>query len=163
MESTKFTKIETNLLKLLEVILNSQNILKYIYYIDSNDPLSESDVSIDLIENGNIILTLYNESIITSKGVYLFLNPLRGDLSKQPLSDLSYSLDVIMDTTLWIIQGKGELRAYRIADEFAKLVDGKNITGIGDVVITKFDSFKLGNDFSGLSLLIKINNTTLRV
>lgn len=163
MESTKFLKIENNLLNLLEVILNSQNILKYIYYIDSNDPLSESDISIDLIENGNIILTLYNEDILSDKNVCLFLNPIRGDLSKQPLSNLDYSLDIIMNTSLWIISGKGELRAYRIADEFAKLVDGKNITGIGDVIITRFESYKLGKDFSGLSLLIKINNTTLKV
>ena len=70
-KSFKFKHIENNLIKLLTLILGSQNILKYIYYINSDDPLSQPDVEQDLIENGNIILTPFNPSFIEGKNMYI--------------------------------------------------------------------------------------------
>jgi len=160
-KSYKFKNIEANLIKLLYIILSNQPILKYIYYLDS-DPQSHADVEINLLETGNIVLTLFDETILTEECVKIFLNPLQGDLRKQPLSDITFTLDIVMNNSLWILTGRGELRAYRIADEFAELVDGKNVAGIGDVEITRFQAFKSGTSYSGLSLLIKVNSSTMK-
>lgn len=160
-KSYKFKHIENNLIKLLYIILSSQPILKYIHYLD-DDPQSHADVEVNLLETGNIVLTLFDETVLIEECVKLFLNPLQGDLRKQPLSDITFTLDIVMNNSLWILAGRGELRAYRIADEFAQLVDGKNIAGIGDVEITRFQAFKSGTKYSGLTLLIKVNSSTLK-
>jgi hypothetical protein len=161
-KSLKFKHIENNLLKLLALILNNQNILKYIYYVDSDDPLSQPEVTVNLLETNNIILTLFDEEILQENQVKVFLNPYQGNLKIQPLSDLTFVLDIIIPNSKWLLHGLGQLRPYRIADEFAQMVDGKMVAGIGDVEITKFTAYKVGTQYSGLSLQIKVNSSTMK-
>ena len=160
-KSFKFKHIENNLLKLLGLILNNQNMLKYIYYLDNN-PLSNEDVSVNLLESGNIILTLFDEEILSEQQVKVFLNPLQGELNKLPLSDLIFILDIVVPNSKWLLSGIGQLRSYRIADEFAQMVDGQSVAGIGEVEISRFRAFKVSDKYSGLSLSIKINSSTLK-
>jgi len=160
-KSFKFKHIENNLLKLLALILTNQNMLKYIYYLD-DDPLGQPNVSVNLLETNNIILTLFDEKILTEQQIKVFLNPLQGNLEYLPLSDLTYTLDIVIPNNKWILHGLGQLRAYRISDEFAQMVDGQMVAGIGETEITKFRTYKVGDNYSGLSLWIKINSSTMK-
>lgn len=160
-KSFKFKHIENNLLKLLSLILNSQPILKYIYYLD-NDPQSKPDVTEYLLGTGHIVLTLYDEKILDETKVKVFFNPLQGNLKKKPLSDLIYTLDIIIPNSKWVLAGLGELRAYRIADEFSQLIDGQMVAGVGECEITDFKAYKVGDKYSGLTLFIKVNSSTMK-
>ena len=141
-------------------MLSSQNILKYIYHL-VDDPLSESDVTEDLMVNGNIILTLFDETVLTNSQVKVFLNPFNGSLKSMPLSDIVFTLDIIVPNIYWKLNGMGQIRPYRIADEFAQLVDGKKI-GIGEANVTNFKAYKVNATYSGLTLFIEVNSSTTK-
>ena len=142
------------------MLLGSQNISKYIYHL-VDDPLSESDVTEDLMGNGNIILTLFDETVLTNSQVKVFLNPFNGSLKSMPLSDIVFTLDIIVPNLYWKLNGMGQIRPYRIADEFAQLVDGKKI-GIGEANVTNFKAYKVNATYSGLTLFIEVNSSTTK-
>ena len=142
------------------MLLGSQNISKYIYHL-VDDPLSESDVTEDLMGNGNIILTLFDETVLTNSQVKVFLNPFNGSLKSMPLSDIVFTLDIIVPNLYWKLNGMGQIRPYRIADEFAQLVDGQKI-GIGEANITNFKAYKVNATYSGLTLFIEVNSSTTK-
>ena len=148
-------------MKLLSLLLGSQNISKYIYHL-VDDPLSESDVTEDLMVNGNIILTLFDETVLTNSQVKVFLNPFNGSLKSMPLSDIVFTLDIIVPNLYWKLNGMGQLRPYRISDEFAQLVDGQKVAGLGEVNITNFKAYKVNETYSGLTLFIEVNSSTLK-
>ena len=160
-KSLKFKHIETNLLKLLILIINNQNVCKYIYYLD-DDPLNNPDVSVNLIETRNIILTLFDEEILDNESIKVFINPFQGDLRSQPLSNILYLIDIVIPNNKWVLHGLGQLRAYRIADEIAQMIDGQMVAGIGEVEIIDFKAFKVGSNHSGLSLSVRINSFTMK-
>lgn len=161
-KSLKFKNIENNLLKLLDIILNNQNILKYIYYINSNNPLSESDVTVNLLETGNIILTPFDPTILTEESIRLFINPLEGSFNASSLSNLTFLIDIILPVGKWIIDGMGQIRCFRLADELSKEIDQQRIMGISECEITKFKIYKVDDTYAGLSLLIKVNSSSMK-
>ena len=148
-------------MKLLSLLLESKNISKYIYHL-VDDPLSESDVTEDLMGNGNIILTLFDETVLTNSQIKVFLNPFNGSLKSMPLSDIVFTLDIIVPNLYWKLNGMGQIRPYRIADEFAQLVDGQKVAGMGEVNITNFKAYKVNATYSGLTLFIEVNSSTLK-
>ena len=160
--SLKFTNIENNLVKLYTLLSESQNIKKLIYYLDSDDPLLEADVNIDLKDNGNFLLSFFDNKTETEEKVKIYLNIYDGNLRGNAIGIINYTLDIIVPTSKWILPNTGKLRPYRICDEFAKLVDGQWIAGLGKTMITNFKSYKLNDTLSGVTLFIKTNSSTLK-
>ena len=111
--------------------------------------------------NGNIILTLFDETVLTNSQVKVFLKPVNGALKSMPLSDIVFTLDIIVPNLYWKLNGMGQIRPYRIADEFAQLVDGQKI-GIGEANITNFKAYKVNATYSGLTLFIEVNSSTTK-
>jgi hypothetical protein len=162
-KSFKFKHIENNLLKLLGLILGSQNILKYIYYINSNNPLSESDVEISLLESGNIILTPFDPTTLSEESIRVFLNPLEGSFnSLLPISDLTFLIDIILPVNKWLIEGMGQIRCFRLADEISQLLDQQKAMGMTESEITKFRIYKVDDKYAGMSLWIKVNSSAMK-
>jgi len=157
----KFKYIEKNLLKLLSLILDSQPILKYIFYLN-NDPQSQPNVTENLLETGHIILTPFNSTILSEQKVCMFINPYSGNLEKQPLSNLVYLIDIVIPSSKWLLSGLGEIRAFRISDEISKLIDKQRVMGITETEITQFKIYKVGDSYSGLSLWIRVNSSTMK-
>jgi hypothetical protein len=155
--SLKFENIESNLVKLFMLLYFNQNIAKYVYYL-VDDPLSiTQDVPVDLKDEGYYLLTVFDNSIPQTEKVRIFLNPYSGNLKKIGTGEILYQMDIIIPNTKWILNGMGQLRAFRIASEFNKMVDGKPVAGIGSVYIEGFRTFKVNDTYSGISLFI---NTT---
>jgi hypothetical protein len=127
-----------------------------------DNPLSQSEVTINLLENGNIILTPFDENILDEQRVTVFINPLEGDLRKQPLSNLTFLVDIVVPNSKWLLRDLGEIRVFRIADEISQLVDQKNVLGIGETEVSKFRIYKVGKNYSGLSLWITVNSSTMK-
>ncbi len=161
-KSFKFKHIENNLLKLLSLILGSQNILKYIYYINSNNPLSESDVEISLLDNGNIILTPFDPATLSEESVRVFLNPLEGSFNSLSLSNLTFLIDIILPVNKWLIGGMGQIRCFRLADEISQLLDQQKTMGMTESEITKFRIYKVDDKYAGMSLWIKVNSSAMK-
>lgn len=159
--SLKFQHIEKNLVKLFTLLYENKNISKYVYHLVDN-PLSMPDVEVDLLENGNYLLTVFDDKILQEEKVRIFLNPYNGDLRSIPVGEITYVMDIVIPNSKWILHGLGEIRAFRIADEFSCMVDGQYVAGLGQVNITNFRLFKVNDSYSGISLFIKINTSTLK-
>lgn len=160
--SQKFKFIEQNLSNMLVMITASKEFARYVYYLDDN-PLDteKSDVTVDLIDSGNIILDLFDETILTEAQIKIFFNPFDGSLETQPLGYDIFTLDIVMPKRYWRLKGLGQFRAYRIAYEIAQKIDGKNVAGIGKVEITKYRTFKTSEGkYCGLTLFIRANSIT---
>jgi hypothetical protein len=161
-KSFKFANIENNLLKLLAIILNNQNILKYIYYIDSDNPLAESDVTIDLIQNGNIILSPFDPTILTEETMKVFINPLEGNFNALALSNLTFLIDIVLPVRKWLIPGMGKIRVFRISDELSQEIDHQKIMGMSECEVQKFRIYKVNDSYAGMSLWIKVNSSSMK-
>lgn len=160
-KSYKFKHIENNLLKILALILENENIKKYIFCL-VDDPISEPNVTVDLLETGYIILTPYNPTVLSQEKVCLFLNPYEGNFKNSALSDLIFLVDIIIPSNKWLLNGLGQIRAFRLADEISQLCDQQKIAGMTEVEVTKFRIYKLDDSYSGLTLNIKVNSSTLK-
>ena len=160
--SLKFERIEINLEKLLKLLSENKNIQKYIYYL-TNNPLLEVDVPIDLIDEGYILPTLYDGGTFEDEMVRVFINPVRGNLEGFTLGDIFYNLDIIVPRLKWSLKDIGKYRAYRIADEFSRMVDGQDVAGVGEVKIIGFNTTMVSNkQYFCLSLGIKVKSLTLK-
>ena len=156
--SYKFRNIENNLVKLLEVFLANENLKKYIYYLTDN-PLSEATVTENLLAK-HIVLTPFDEEILSTDRVTVFVNPIEGDYTRHPLSTIIFLIDVVIPHNKWLLPGTGKIRAFRIADEIAKDIDQKKVAGIGDVIVGKHKLYKLNKEFSGITLPVTVRSST---
>jgi hypothetical protein len=160
--SLKFDKVEKHLVDMLMLIDQNQNIKRYIKYL-SNTPLDKTDEQPDINDsliNDNLILTPYNDKIITEPKVVLFCNPMNGDLESENVGEEIFTIDMIVPISSWVLQGQGKLRTFRISAEIAKLIDDKDVTGIGKVKITKFKCYKVNDSNAGMTIWIRVNTAT---
>lgn len=165
--SLKLQQIENNLVNLLLKLITSQPLCRYVVYLD-NDPLSEDKPDIDGInlisnENPNIILKPFDNTVLTSNMVKLFINPMEGNLKKKPTDDIRFAIDICCPHSCWIIEGQGYLRPFRIAKYISELIDGQvEIMGVGQTEIESFRIYKLNENYSTLTLFIKVNSVTIK-
>ncbi len=166
--STKFKYISENILKIILALLPNQNLLRYIHYLDEENkhPLDPTlpNVSAGIIKNNNFIFTHFNEEILTEAKVLIFFNSRHGRFShKNALSEDIFQMDIIVPYDFWMIETDGtlELRAYSIAYEIAKVLEEKSdIAGIGKLSIIDYDSAKVSDRHSRLTLFMKASNFT---
>lgn len=158
--SYKFKHIENNLSKILGLIVSNQNVLKYLVYLD-NKPLSHPDINEDLI-GANIQLQPFDEEILSQERCTLFLNPLEGNLISEPMSNLNFTIDIVVPNKKWLLEGSGKIRVFRICDEIAQMIDNQLVAGIKPNRVTRFRIFKVGNDYSGITLWITVNSSTMK-
>ena len=168
--SNKYSFINDNISDLLLPIVTNQNILRYIHYLD-NDPLNSSKPNINnpyVIDDGvhtseaHIFLDFFNETIVTEQKIYMFFTPIKPKRTFTEISTINsylFSLSIVIPSTYWSLRGQGKLRAYAIADEISQMIDGKRITGIGEVIIESDGAGKLDNGYRILELVIKVDNS----
>lgn len=143
-------------------MLTNQDLLRYIHYLGDYDPLDKrlEDVGMAKVKQDNFVLTLFNPTILTNTKAMLFLNPYNGRFRKGSTANDVFTLDIVIPYDYWIISDTSELRAYSIAYQIAKTIDQKNIAGVGNVAIVDYKAFKVDDTFSGVTLLLEIENAT---
>lgn len=158
--SYKFRNLEKNLIKLILPIANNENIKRYLCYLDE-DPLDKNkpDITKNII-NEYIYLMPFNEKTLNDSKVMIFYYPEYGDLRRKPTGTHRFLMDIICPYSAWIFQGK--MRPIEIANEVSKLIDGKNIAGVGEVNITNYKSGKLDETYGFFTLFIEIESVTTK-
>ena len=109
---------------------------------------------------------LFNDNIVTDNKILVFVNPAMNNYRSTTLSIDTFAMDVAIPNKYWIIHNDGDiqLRAYEIAYETAKAIDGKSITGIGDVEIVSAQTGRVGSKgISVISIMIEVKNTATKV
>ena len=160
--SYKFKYIEKNLLSLFSLICGNQNISKYVYYLN-DDPLSSNEVQVDLLSEGYYFLTFFDGSIPEQEKIRIFLNPMYGDFKNYPLSNIAYSIEIVVPINYWVLHGRAEIRPIRILDEISQMIDQQKVAGITEVEITKFRSGRISNsNYCVFSAEIIINSSSMK-
>lgn len=161
-KSFKFKYIEDNLVKLFNLIYYNENISKYIYYLNDT-PLSSPTVPVDLLDEGYYLFSFFDGNVPEEDKVRVFINPVSGLFNKQPLSEIIYSIEVVIPNKYSLLHGAGKFRAFRIFDEIAQMVDQQRVAGVTEPEITKFRSsgiFK--TEYSYFAIEIKINSSSVK-
>jgi len=162
--SLKFKFIEKSLISILQLILSNQNIKRYIKYLNNN-PLDSSlpDVVDDLV-NTNLFISPFNEEIVDGLEVMVFFYPGKSYLKSKPLGRHIYYFDIICPLQYFLLDGRGEIRPIRIADEVAKMIDQKSIGGIGETTVAEGNLFRLSNSSNYIiySLPIEVETASIK-
>lgn len=166
--SLKFKHIGTNALKILSHIIFNQNFLRYVKYLDDN-PLDSAKPDIEdmLTETGDLVLSPFDNRVLTESKIKMFYYPLRGNMKNKSVSPDVYEFDIVCPLQYWIINrtgvGLGDSRPFLMAYEIAKQIDNKNVAGIGTVEITDWRVGKVNDNYAVLSLFIEVNNANVTI
>ena len=172
MDSNKYDFVSKNLCKILNPIKDNQNILRYLTYTNNN-PLSKSladvnnpyiiwdyDYTKEQQETSRIFLDLLNEDILSEDKMMVFFHPW-GSEDRMVRNTSAYGfifiMTIVIPSSCWTLKGKRN-RAYELASEIAKEIDGKHLTDIGDIKIITDRVGKPQNGFRTLTLQIKVEN-----
>lgn len=169
--SPKYVGFSNNLYEVAKKILANQNLLRYVYYIGiDKHPLDKSlkDVSSSVIFNKHMEFRYVRDEVLNDNRVMLFLNPARNNFRANTLSTQHYVLDIIVADKDRVIraphdsQSPIELRAYSIAREVAKSIDGQRIGSIGTVDIVADKADYLTRQYDILSIFFTIHNSNVQ-
>lgn len=174
--STKFSNVETDMLSILTPLKNNQTFLRMIKYL-SNYPLeqqtydtvknvvvSQPDLPVPYDLTGDstggrlILLTLFNQNIVTEAKVYIFFSHL--DFSSNESQSIIANHDYVMDILIPYqnVQMDDKLRNIRIVDEIMKSVDNQYIAGFNQVFIKKGKDYILNANYQGVTLYFSVQN-----
>jgi len=163
-KSLKFKHMSKNTIKLVFTLLGNQNLLRYIHYLGDYNPLDGNlpNASPGEVKTRNFVLTTFNEKILEETKVSIFLYPHVSNFARRSTAKDIYELVIAIPYKYWVIEDVGELRAFEIANEIAKSIDFENIVGIGNVYITRAETFKVNNEFSGLVMHFEVTNPNIK-
>ena len=129
-----------NLQKIVRKLLSNQNLLKLLYYT-GKDPLSEPDLSDEIIKN-----EIYEKLIkfIPRVGPKETANSIiairvvngRKDGTNTEFRNIKISIEVFVPLTQWIIKDTN-LRPFAILGEIEKSLEGKTINEIIEETVAK--------------------------
>lgn len=128
-----FRDLNKNLRDVIEIILSSQNLCKYIYYNQTN-PLSQPNIdnTFILIDNKNIVPS-YNSSEVTETEkvqVYIYLDNFQSN-SNIYFTANNLIIDIYVHENIRILSGDDFIRTYCIMNEIDSLLRNKKIAGLG--------------------------------
>lgn len=173
-KSLKFKYIAKHSLTIAQLLYENQNILRYMNYL-TDDPLSnrtinrkgqiveQPDINLGFDESG-LNTGCFNKDILTETKCHLFIHPIKsnGMRTSKIIGELQYGIDIITPSGFQILADSREYRDFNIADEISQLIDGKAVTGVGDVEINDFSSGKLDSEYCYLTLFVSIKNFTIK-
>lgn len=164
--STRYGNVSENINDLVDELIQNENLLRWLTYLDDN-PLSTNKPNVKRkgVIGDKIILTRINENILTKTEAKLFIYP-RGGVEKRNMKNVMaetiFEANILLPNELGYIYPMRVDRFAAIASEIAKSLDGKNITGVGDVkVSTSFNTYKVNEIYTGMMFFINTTNSVM--
>lgn len=161
--STRYKNVSRNLNEIVDELLKNKNLLKWLTYL-VDDPLSLPDIPKSKVLGNQIVLTRVNPDILPEAVTKLFIIPKGGlDHRQGFLSDTVFEVNILSPFRTGYIYPYRIDRYTQIASEIALSLDGKHITGVGDVTVsTDFTSYKVDETYAGLRLYITVTNQRVK-
>lgn len=161
--SLKFKHISDNTNKLVSALLDNQDFLKWITYLE-DDPISEPDIenvyALGNILGNRLILTEFNEKILDKRKIVVFLTPFKGTPHRgKVLADDVYEMNIVMPNEYSYIYPYRLDRRGEIARQVAISLDQKRVAGIGEVEVgADYNMYKINETYVGMTLFITVTN-----
>lgn len=163
--SRKFKKISTNKMKIIDCIVQNDEIIKH--------SLDLGKINIDSIKvdeslrreffKKHLILDFFTHDLHIEDIVYYMVTPLNGYTApRSPLSTDIYTISIICPARYWYIQHKMQERPFVIAQEIAESLDQQREFGVGQIEITQWRAYRLNDDFACLELTIQVSDMAVK-
>ena len=152
---SSFLSIEKDLDILVNLFLKNERLKKLLYYTTS-DALDKKDIgeeaSVELFGNNiKIIPKLTIDNSVLNYIIISFDN-FTPNAENSEFRDNIISFDIICHFDQWQLKGL-QLRPYRIAAEIDTLLNGKRLTGIGQLEFLGANQLPLNDEYAGISLM----------
>ena len=93
-KSIKFKHLSTNRMKIITELLKNQRLLKYLTYLNDN-PLSGADVSPSSVLKNNIVLSKFDENVLSETQIKVFFTTQDIRFMKgRVVEDTVYTMDI---------------------------------------------------------------------
>ena len=151
----RFEVMGDDIFKIVNKILNNQNLLKLVKYTD-NDPLAHEDIpqdEIDKMLHKNILITPKIPDEDDDKNCYIIvlLDNYVVDVENKDFKVATVRFDVLCPMDRWVINGKS-LRPYLIMNEIDKEFNEKKLAGIGNLSFNSAERLVVSAYLAGYSL-----------
>ena len=167
--STKYSNIENSIKRMLSPLENNQDFIRYLLnlndypldteYYDSNDvthPQNNFILPYDLVGTKNVLLTLFNPTIVTESKIYFFFSHInfRSHEKYSMMVNHNYVMDLVIPYN--VIQIGDKLRNIRLGDIIMQCLDNQYISGIGKIVIEQGSDYVVNNIYQGFKFIITV-------
>ena len=152
---SSFLSIQKDLEIITNKMMKNERLKKLLYYT-TNDALDRpklnEDQSLELFKkNIKIVPKLYIDGSVLSYVIISFDN-FTPNAENPEFRDNIISFDIICHFDQWDLKDF-QLRPYMIAAEIDSMLDGKHLTGIGDLQFLGANQLILNDEFAGVSLM----------
>ena len=152
---SSFLSIQKDLEIITNKMMKNERLKRLLYYTtdDALDrPKLNEDQSLELFKkNIKIVPKLYIDGSVLSYVIISFDN-FTPNAENPEFRDNIISFDIICHFDQWDLKDF-QLRPYMIAAEIDSMLDGKHLTGIGDLQFLGANQLILNDEFAGVSLM----------
>lgn len=146
--------------RIVKRLMNNQNLLKLLYYTDK-DPLSQSDISDDIIRKEiyeKLIKVIPRVGPKETASSLIAIKIDRGKANKNDeFRDIHFMVDVFVPLTQWIIKDEN-LRPFAIMGEIQKSLQGAKVDGIGQIIGGDFELNFLTEEISCYTITFTVTS-----
>lgn len=146
--------------RIVKRLMNNQNLLKLLYYTDK-DPLSQSDISDDIIRKEiyeKLIKVIPRIGPKETASSLIAIKIDRGKANKNDeFRDIHFMVDVFVPLTQWIIKDEN-LRPFAIMGEIQKSLQGAKVDGIGQIIGGDFELNFLTEEISCYTITFTVTS-----
>jgi hypothetical protein len=176
MKSQKFKFLDDNIQKILAPLLRNQTFLRMVYnlnsyplekqyYKDSTLVLQPDIITPyqNMMSDGHMVLTLFNQSVLSEQKVMIFLSHLRSPFTDglSITSESTYAITIVVPYIYVALPITHEQRQHIIAREICNELDGQKITGIGNIYCTLGSEAKINDTYQAFDILLKVTNSNV--
>ena len=153
--NSSFLSVDKDLSLICDKIISNKRLQKYLYY-NVEEPLKEADLSPKEVKSlfGKQVRIVPKLSIDGEVLNYIMISC--DNFSPNPLNpefrDNIIEIDIICHYDQWQMKDF-ELRPYKIAGEIDSMLDGKKLTGIGQLEFMGASQLVLTDEFAGICLM----------
>ena len=146
--------------RIVKRLMNNQNLLKLLYYTDK-DPLSQSDISDDIIRKEiyeKLIKVIPRVGPKETASSLIAIKIDRGKANKNDeFRDIHFMVDVFVPLTQWIIKDEN-LRPFAIMGEIQKSLQGAKVDCIGQIIGGDFELNFLTEEISCYTITFTVTS-----
>ena len=153
--NSSFLSVDKDLSLICDKIINNKRLQKYLYY-NVEEPLKEADLSPKEIKSlfGKQVRIVPKLAVDGEVLNYIIIScdNLSPNVSNPEFRDNIIEIDIICHYDQWQMKDF-ELRPYKIAGEIDSMLDGKKLTGIGQLEFIGASQLILTDEFAGICLM----------
>ena len=162
-ETHRFAHLEDNQMNIARALMDNQDLLKWMIYLEYDYPLEQKDVPKRGLIGEYIRFEKFYEDALYDKKAMIFISPYRANYSikRSVVRDL-YEVNIVVPNELSYNYDTLTSRSSKIAEEVVKTLDQQDIAGIGRMWLQEFYYVRATKNHNGWNLIFNISSSGYR-